>query len=121
MPIIEFDPVDHGAWVYSTFAASARQPRAILNEILRHGGKCMVEVGHEDPTLCIGFAVVAEGEVVWVYVKPKARDMGKARRLLAALGVDMSGPLVAWFSSPACDGMRRRGKPIRYIGEVENG
>lgn len=117
MPIVDFSPIDHGAFVYSTFAKGARVPRSELNQLLRRGMRCCVEVGQSDPSLLIGFAVAAGQTVAWVYVKPKARGVGKAYRMLSVLGVDTNCPMLALFHSPACDGMIRDGKPIHYAFE----
>lgn len=119
MPVIDFDPLAHGAFVYSTFAKGARVPRSELNQLLRRGMRCCVEVGQSDPSLLIGFAVAAGQTVAWVYVKPKARGVGKAWRMLDYLNVDTQCPMLALFESPACDGMQRDGKPITYAFELD--
>jgi hypothetical protein len=120
MPIVPFDPLLHGNFVYPYYEAGAREHRSTLNALLRRGMKCVVECGTADPSLCKGFAVASGQTVAFAYVKRKIRSQGRAWRMLEALGVDTNKPMVSLTKTPACDGMRRNGKAIRYPEEVEH-
>jgi hypothetical protein len=116
--IVPFDPAIHERFVFSGFCRGAGEPRDWLHYLLRHGARCAVRVAPGNRDLYYAFAVATGPQTIaWAYTKEKLRNQGFLRELLGYLGVDVERPMVAMLSSPACEALKRKGWPIRYLVE----
>lgn len=119
MPIKDYSPKDHGAFVYSYFRDGARQPLETLDDLIDSGARIAVfEVSSDAPqNTYAGFAIVTPDPqtVVWVHVKPAARNEGLARTLLEYLGINLSARVNALFWSPYVPKLKRRGYKISLV------
>jgi hypothetical protein len=120
VPIVAYQPREHGAFVYSFFAAGSGEPRETLDALFDSGARWAVLVSPNDPDTFAAFAVVmpAPQTVAWVHTKwqppekPQARRRGFAKALLRHLGVQLDQPVTALYWSPAIPQLRRRGYVI---------
>ena len=119
--IVPYDPVVHRRFVFSAWCLGAGEPFDRLHRIFRAGARCAVRVGSTNPSVFMGYLVVAPEPqtVVWAYTKERLQGQGICKALLEHMGIDRTLPMVVLFPSPAADALMRRGWPIRYGADDE--